>query len=321
MDEEIKVSIICNTYNHEAYIKDALDSFVMQKTNFKFEVLIHDDASTDKTADIVREYEIKYPDIIKPIYQTENQYSKKVKISVEYQYPRVKGKYIAFCEGDDYWTEPYKLQKQFDAMESHPEIDVCSHTSVSIDATTGKIVKYTAPSKKDTIIPVEKVIDGGGGFVATNSLFCRADINQNIPEFRKYLGLDYTLQIHSSLRGGMLYLCDCMSVYRCMSQGSWTQRMQKEQTKMIEHIKKVIEMMEILNEETEYKYSKLINKHIKEAKTQNVYRKVLNNFELSDQDYETIKNAELKWKIKILLYLKMPKLAEFLKKAKSKVRK
>ena len=111
--DKVMVSVICNTYNHEKYIKSALDGFVMQKTNFEYEVLIHDDASTDSTADIIREYEKKYPDIIKPIYQSENQYSKKVPISKTYQYSRAKGKYIAICEGDDYWTDPFKLQKQF----------------------------------------------------------------------------------------------------------------------------------------------------------------------------------------------------------------
>jgi len=99
----------------------------MQKTTFAFEVLIHDDASTDGTADIIREYEKKYPDIIKPIYQTENQYSKGIKNTLTYQFPRAKGKYIAFCEGDDYWTDPYKLQKQADFLEANPEYNLCSH--------------------------------------------------------------------------------------------------------------------------------------------------------------------------------------------------
>ena len=99
------VSICCLTYNHAPYIRDAIEGFLMQKTNFPVEILIHDDASTDGTADIIREYETRYPDIIKPIYQTENQYSKGVKISREYQFSRARGKYIALCEGDDYWTD------------------------------------------------------------------------------------------------------------------------------------------------------------------------------------------------------------------------
>ena len=109
--ENIMVSVICLCYNHENYVKDALEGFVKQKTTFPFEVLIHDDASTDKSAEIIREYEAKYPDIIKPTYQTENQYSQGVKILRTYLLPKVRGKYIAFCEGDDFWTDENKLQK------------------------------------------------------------------------------------------------------------------------------------------------------------------------------------------------------------------
>ena len=97
----IKVSICCITFNHEKYIKKALDSFLSQNTDFEYEILIHDDASTDSTADIIREYEKKYPNIIKPIYQTENQYQKGVtNPSGKFNFPRAKGQYIAMCEGD-----------------------------------------------------------------------------------------------------------------------------------------------------------------------------------------------------------------------------
>ena len=105
------VSIVCESYNHEPYLRKCLDGFVMQKTNFSFEILIHDDASTDKSADIIREYISKYPQLDwKPIFQIENQYSKGISIWTEIQFPRAQGKYIALCEGDDYWTDPYKLQ-------------------------------------------------------------------------------------------------------------------------------------------------------------------------------------------------------------------
>ena len=126
-DKTPLVSVCTLAYNHEPYIRECLDGILMQKTNFAFELLIHDDASTDGTADIIREYETKYPDIIKPIYQTENQYSKGVKVSLTYQFPRAKGKYIALCEGDDYWTDPLKLQKQVDFMEANSEIPCCFH--------------------------------------------------------------------------------------------------------------------------------------------------------------------------------------------------
>lgn len=118
--QEPLVSICCVTYNHEKYIRDAIESFLMQKTDFPFEIIIHDDASTDRTADIIREYEKKYPEIIKPIYQTENQYSKGVRISF-IAFKKTKGKYIAFCDGDDYWTDPMKLQTQVTFLERNPD--------------------------------------------------------------------------------------------------------------------------------------------------------------------------------------------------------
>ena len=117
----LMVSIRCITYNHEPYIRQCLDGFVMQKTNFRFEAIAHDDASTDGTADIIREYAEKYPDIIKPIFEKENQYSKHDGSLVRIMDEACKGKYIAICEGDDYWIDSLKLQKQVDFLEANPD--------------------------------------------------------------------------------------------------------------------------------------------------------------------------------------------------------
>lgn len=314
MNEEIAVSVICNAYNHEAYIRDTLEGFVMQKTNFLFEILVHDDASTDNTADVIREYEEKYPELIKPIYQTVNQYSQGIPISKTFQFPRVRGKYIALCEGDDYWIDPHKLQKQYDAMEKHPEVDVCAHKSIMVNAETKEKIMDIAPAKEDTVLSVEEVIAGGGGFVSTNSLLYRFQINNNIPEFRKFLGLDYTLQIHSSLRGGMLYLNDCMSAYRAAAKDSWTSKMASQPDKLIKHGKKIIKMLEILDKSTEYKYFETIEKKALQIKTKSINTKVLAGYPLEKEDYKVIRKMKLKSKIKVLLRLKFPALAERLKK-------
>ena len=126
-DKDIIVSVDCTAFNHEKFIQQALDGFLSQKTSFPIEILVHDDASTDNTAVIIQEYEKKYPRLIRPIYQTENQYSKGARISFDYQFPRARGKYIAICEGDDYWTDPNKLQMQVDFLESHPDYSMCFH--------------------------------------------------------------------------------------------------------------------------------------------------------------------------------------------------
>lgn len=255
--ENIKVSIICNAYNHGPYIRDALEGFVKQRTNFEYEVLIHDDASTDNTADVIREYEKKYPYIIKPIYQTENQYSKGVNITQVYHLPRMNGKYVALCEGDDYWTDPLKLQKQYNAMENHTDVDICAHAVTKIRATNKKKAGFVAPSKVEEIFTTGEVIAGGGGFVSTNSLFYRRELLENQPEFRRCCPLDYALQIQGALRGGMLYLPDNMAVYRVLVPGSWTSRLSKD-TAVNRQALKIEKMLDMVNQETDGAYTDVI---------------------------------------------------------------
>ena len=127
------VSVHCLVYNHELYLRQCLDGIVMQKTNFHFEAIVHDDASTDGSSDIIREYAERYPRIIKPIYEVENQYSKKDGSIDNIMLDACRGKYIAFCEGDDYWTDPYKLQKQVDFLETNSDYGMCYTKSIAFN--------------------------------------------------------------------------------------------------------------------------------------------------------------------------------------------
>ena len=133
MNTEINIPLVvikCLVYNHEPYLRDCLEGFVMQQTNFPYVAIVHDDASTDNSALIIREYAEKYPDIIKPIYETENQYSKQdgsLGRIMSAAIDATGAKYVAMCEGDDYWTDPLKLQKQVDFMEANPEYVLCCH--------------------------------------------------------------------------------------------------------------------------------------------------------------------------------------------------
>ena len=132
------VSICCVTYNHAPFIRKCLDGFLMQETIFPVEILIHDDASTDGTDEIIREYTAKHPDKIFPLYEEENKYSNGYANKIDlFNYDRAKGKYIAYCEGDDYWTDPLKLQRQVDFLEAHPEYSVCWHRCKQLIVDTG----------------------------------------------------------------------------------------------------------------------------------------------------------------------------------------
>ena len=161
-NSQIMVSICCITYQHEKYIQNALDGFLMQKTNFKFEILIHDDASTDDTVNIINHYQTLYPDIIIPVFQSVNQYSQGKRISAEFLYPLAKGKYIAVCEGDDFWTDDSKLQYQIDFLEDHPEYIGITHNVNILNELDNEINcdKQLYGEKVDSIYTLKDFIDG-----------------------------------------------------------------------------------------------------------------------------------------------------------------
>lgn len=226
------VSISCCTYNHEKYIAQTIDSFLRQKTFFPFEILIHDDASTDKTTEIIKKYEKNYPNLIKPIYQTTNQYSKGLYAS-QINVKRAKGKYIALCEGDDYWNDSHKLQTQIEWLESHPNYSMCCSDAI-IETPDGILDWHRY--EKDCDIPVKDMIIGGGGFVETATLTFRKELLNHYPKTCKdcYVA-DYPLKIWCVLNGKVRYFSKKMSVYRFLQPGSWSS---KRQEMPLEELKK-----------------------------------------------------------------------------------
>ena len=142
------VSVCCATYNHEQFIRAAVDSFLMQETSFPVEILIHDDASTDATGEIVAEYQAKWPGVFVHVRQPQNVYSQGVRgLTYKFLLPRTRGRYVALCEGDDYWTDPLKLQKQVDFLEGHPDFSGAFHETQQLqaDGTPGRMFGEKAP--------------------------------------------------------------------------------------------------------------------------------------------------------------------------------
>ncbi len=217
LNQQPLVSIRCLVYNHEPFLRDCLEGFVMQQTNFPFEAIVHDDASTDHSADIIREYAAKYPHIIKPLCEKENQYSKKdgsLRCALD-EAMSPSSKYVAYCEGDDYWTDPQKLQKQVDFMESHPEYSMCCAGVVHYKQSLGVGWKSELPASKT--IDVAMMIESNP--VPTQTALLRRELWEKY--YRDFaLGMplypmgDYPLWLWMAKQGAIYCFNEWMGCYR-----------------------------------------------------------------------------------------------------------
>ena len=210
------VAIHCITYNQAAYIRQCLDGFVMQRTNFGFVAIVHDDCSTDGTDDIVREYAQRYPHIIKPIFETENQYSKgdgSLSRIMTQACNNTGAKYIAICEGDDYWTDPLKLQKQVDFLEKNPKFVFAAHNAIVKDEKTNKLHCFNNWLEQETFT-LSDLINKKWLF-PSQSIIYRADTYNKNRINASFFNGDLFLQLTLCRNGGLIhYSNDCMSVYR-----------------------------------------------------------------------------------------------------------
>lgn len=258
----MKVSVYCFVYNHEKYLRDALEGFVNQNTDFEYEVIVHDDASTDKSADIIKEYEKKYPQIIKPIYQKENQYSKNVDIFKTFILPRMTGEYVAACEGDDYWTDCEKLKRQIDFLDNHREYSACVHNTMMLNY-FNKTENIMYPQIGDHDITIADLLVNGGYSYHTSSVVYRIQYAKKRPDFfNKAKGYgDYPLAIYLGFSGKVRFLDYVMSTYRYGSENSWTVRMKKVTTDNQYEgvVASKIEMLKAANEFSDYHYQNIIN--------------------------------------------------------------
>ncbi len=270
---EIMVSISCMVYNHEKYVRQALESFVNQKTNFKFEVLVHDDASTDNSAAIIREYEEKYPDIIKPIYQTENKLQQGIKVPWVYQYPKAQGKYIAICEGDDFFSDENKLQEQVDALENNPSAVICTARVQCVDE-SGHDIDFSYPAKdssiKEGLIKSEDFMTMLIGYnkypFQTSSYVIKTDflkrITQELPEyFTLCPSGDVRIMWACALEGDLYFIDKIYSRYRRGVAGSWSSK-NKSSDFVINHHNRLIAAYFALDEATKGKYHSQLEKNI-----------------------------------------------------------
>lgn len=292
------VSITCIAYNHEKFISEALDSFLMQKTNFPFEIIIDDDCSTDNTAKIIQKYVEKFPTLIKANLRKVNIGPAQNAIKC---FERSCGKYVAFCEGDDFWTDANKLQFQIDQMKKYPMCNISFHpteiiNSLNLDQNefltmaldrnipnlkdqNGKLIfaQYNQHNRKyDTY----DCIAAGGGFMPTESIIIKkVAINNLLPEFKKTFLSDYLLQILGSLNGDALYLNKVMSVSRLHSSGIYTSILD-DKMKLSKFELEIAKSLIIFDQYSKYHYHALLSKKILSR-----WKSFLDNHKLSLKEY------------------------------------
>lgn len=264
--EEIMVSVWCRTYNHVSYIRDALEGFVTQQTDFIYKVIVYDDASTDGTSDIVKEYEERYPQLIHAIIAKENTYhrpdSREIELKMWKQY--LTGKYMALCEGDDFWIDRNKLQKQVDYLEASPEYSLYIHNALWLNCFDGKLRAgnpFKGNDEKD--ITAEELIMQYNGYPATASFLFRREAQINEPKlFAISPAGDYAAILYALSLGKVHYSSRIMSVYRVFANGSYAVRMQQSSGLRIYFYLRMRMFLAAYDEYTNYQYHKWIAKRI-----------------------------------------------------------
>ena len=237
MNRKIKLTIFCLTYNHKQFIKDAVESFLAQKTAFKTRILIFDDLSTDGTTEILREYQKKYPEQIKLVVAPYNTYNHpdREKILEEVYEKYLVGEYVAWCEGDDFWTDTYKLQKQVDFMDNNPDCMMTTHAFTVIDYSNEEKYRKKSFGNVNRYISNEEIILKPEGNLATASLVMRKEVFLRDKEFPRTDVLDFPLQLYAIVKGKVYYFKDNMCTYRFMHLGSWTKNTSDNNEKIFTH--------------------------------------------------------------------------------------
>lgn len=265
MSKKFKVAIVCHTFNHEPYISAAIESFLLQKKDLNIQIIIHDDASTDNTKEIILSYASKYPGIIFPIFQNINQFSRGSegkKNVFDRILKLIDSEYVATCEGDDYWTIESKLLIQVTFLDSNSKYGSCCHAAKLKDESISKFIGNVRPYRKNQKVDfLDLLLGGGGGFIPSSSWVVRCDIFKKYPTFGCKLPIgDYQAQLLYAYLGDVYYMDSFFSIYRMFSIGSWSSRNRfPNPVNRIEFFNNVIEMLMEFDCFTDHEFSQEIN--------------------------------------------------------------
>jgi glycosyltransferase involved in cell wall biosynthesis len=261
---DVVVSVICMAYNHERYIAKTLDGFLMQKTTFPVEFIVHDDASDDGTAEIIRNYDRRNPGRFRCVFQSENQYSQLgVALFHDVLVPLSSGEFIAVCEGDDHWTDPNKLEMQVGFMRENPELSMSFHAARVVYADRSRGDRIHAFRGGHVVRPEEVVLHGGGLYPTCSSMF-RRDVFEDYPRFFLAAPVADSMWVLNAITKGCIgYIDEVMAVYNCRVPGSWSyQVVRMSLAERLEFISRLEAVRIEFNSYTNGEYSKWIRMRV-----------------------------------------------------------
>ena len=274
MGDNIDISVLCITYNHEDYIERALEGFLSQRGDFTYEIIVHDDASTDNTPEILKRYREMYPDKIRLILQKENQFSKKKDVTKIFCLPEARGKYCAFCEGDDEWICADKLQKQFEWMEAHPDTRLCLHNAIRVDNRTGER-KLQVAGLETGFLTESEIFLCEHGSMPSASFFFRKEEMQNLPDYcdRAPVG-DDPFRYCCAMNGEIYYINEAWSIWNYMHEGSWNKRVKNDVAFYYDYAERYIRFLYEFNRDSNKRFDNYIIKVLKRVLTSWAARKI-----------------------------------------------
>lgn len=290
MKEKIDVTIACITYNHINFIEKALEGFLMQKTDFTYEIIIHDDASKDGTREVLTEYQKKYPDKITLLLEEENQFSKGIRIMQTFVFPKARGKYVALCEGDDEWIYDKKLQRQYDFMENHKDTALCVHNAIRINEQSKEKILQMQEIESG-YMDDEEIVLSRKGKLPTASYFFRSEYIKDIPGINETAPVgDEPIRLYCACRGGIYYMDKVWSVRNYMHEGSWNASIRDNHV-FLEYAKKYIKYLCGFNIYSGYRFQPYIEEYLHYYGKTMILREMEGSFD-SKVLRETVENSE-----------------------------
>ena len=254
------ITVVVMTYNHKDYIVKAIQSIICQKIDVGFSILVHDDCSDDGTYELLLDLQEKNPNIISIIRQNSRKYPSEGfnRMILNHVVPAIESKFIAYCDGDDYWIDEYKLKKQYDFMIKNSNYSMCFHPAYQLRDNNDLSSKWFFRPEGD--IDLSDIIgENVGVCVATSSIFVKSEVFKTFPNWRlMYPVEDVPLYIYAALTGKIHCLKDIMCVYRQFSFGSWSAQNKNNDEKTIKHLLNMKEAIERFDSETHERYHSLV---------------------------------------------------------------